>query len=183
MRKISAFAFFLILCTACDAQAAEKPSEIATIIRANTPYGEGQLRRLMMTIYDADLWTDAESWSWQKPFAVTLHYHMSLDGSDLSARSIQEIIRQSSLSDAQKTNYTGQLNALLPDVQKGDEITALFIPNKETRVFHNGQPTGVIQDQLFAKLFLSIWLGEKTSEPTLRQQLLALSSHDTRNIQ
>ena len=174
MPRLSALIVILLLLTFASAGAAEKPRELDGVIHADQPYGKGQLRRFFMTIYDADLWTDAVPWSWQKIFALTLHYHMPFEGRDLSSVSLEKMNDLSLLTDRQLVVYAEQLK-VFDDVQKGDEITALYLPDQGIRFFHNGHLTGQIRDRAVAKLFLSIWLDEKTAEPVLRQQLLALS--------
>jgi len=173
MRK-DLMALALFLC-ASTAHAAEKPAELQSVIQAQTPYGSGLYTVMLLDVYEAQLWTDAPRWSWNVPFALTLNYHMNIDGSDLSQKSIDEINAQSSLSPQQLKDYKAQLAPLFPDVRQGDEITALYKPRHGIAFYHNGTYTGAISDPLLAKRFLSIWLAEKTSAPDLRQSLLALA--------
>jgi hypothetical protein len=47
------------------------------------------------------------------------------------------------------------------------------VPGVATRYFVNGKFTGEIRDAEFTRLFFGIWLSPRTSEPRLRQALLA----------
>jgi hypothetical protein len=161
----------LLLCSA-PALAAEKPPEIASVIHASQPYGEGTYSWMMIKAYDAILWTDAETWSMQSPFALVLHYRMHFTSKQLADRSIDEMRHIQPLSDAEAADYRAQLTRLFPDVKDGDAITALYIPHQGAQMFYNGKATGRITDDAFAQRFLNIWLSEKTSAPDLRKQLV-----------
>ena len=47
------------------------------------------------------------------------------------------------------------------------------MPGVGTRFFFNGSLRGEVADADFTRLFFGIWLSPKTSEPRLREQLLA----------
>jgi len=47
------------------------------------------------------------------------------------------------------------------------------LPGQGTRFFLNGSLRGEVADADFTRLFFGIWLSPKTSEPRLREQLLA----------
>jgi len=60
-----------------------------------------------------------------------------------------------------------------PAVKTGDRISGVNRPGVGAQFLTNGQPTGDIRDVEFARLFFGIWLLPDTSEPRLRQALLA----------
>ena len=62
---------------------------------------------------------------------------------------------------------------VIPDVRKGDRIMALHRPGSGAAFWVNGKASGEIVDAEFARLFFAIWLSPRTSEPQLRQALLA----------
>lgn len=169
MRKII-FAVLLMLAPA--SAYAEKPAEVAPYIKADLPYGEASLSKFMFHIYDASLWTDASLWSMEKPFALRLKYGMNFKGKNLAERSVDEMNSQARLTPSQEKDYYKQLALLFPDVRKGDTITAIYLPAKGTRLYHNGAYKGSITDTEFSKRFICIWMSDKTSEPKVRKQLL-----------
>ena len=65
------------------------------------------------------------------------------------------------------------LTAIFPDVTAGTRLTGFSDFQGYTQFFHNEEAVGAIQDAEFTRRFFAIWLGEDTSEPGLRQQLLA----------
>jgi hypothetical protein len=151
---------------------AEKPTEIGAYIKSDQPYGEASLNKLVFHVYDASLWTDADPWSMGKPFALRLKYGMDFKGKNLAERSIDEMNDQSPLSKTQEEDYYKRLATLFPDVKKGDTITAVYLPAKGTRLYHNGAYKGSITDTDFSRRFIGIWMSEKTSEPKVRKRLL-----------
>ena len=130
-------------------------------MHAATPYGHATYRAFMMTIYDADLWTDATTWTWDKPFALTLTYRMAFDTDEMIDKSIDEMNSAAEGGDeaaAHEGEFRKILAALMPSVADGDRVTALYIPQKSLTFFHNGQETGSTHNLLFTRHFLSIWL-------------------------
>jgi len=152
--------------------ASQKPKAIENVIQADTPYGEGTLRKLLFYVYDASLWTDEEEWSMDSTYALCLKYRMNFDAVDLVDRSIEEMNQQEKLNAEQQALYKELLARVFPNVLKGDTITALYNPKKGVQFYHNDKPTGIIADKNVAKRFLSIWLSPKTSEPELRKELV-----------
>jgi len=150
------------------------PPEIADVIHAEKPYGEGHMNFLFIKAYNARLWTDAATWSMDTPFAMEITYGMGFDTSDLTERTIKEMKNvDPQLSDAEVAKLTPQLNKVYPAVKSGDRLTALYLPGKPIAFSHNGTPTGSI-DVGYAKDFFGLWLLPTTSSPSLRDKLLRL---------
>jgi len=157
--------------------ATAKPAEIAKIVRAPEPYGEGSLRFLLLAAYDAALWTDAAQWSMQSPFALSLTYHFSFSADEIVNRSLEEMQHDNpELSATTLARYRALMATLFPGVKSGDEITGLYTPDGTLRVFRDGQETGQVRDPAFAQAFFGIWLSPQTSEPRLRAKLLKLGA-------
>jgi hypothetical protein len=151
------------------------PAEIAGVIHADAPYGKGSYGAVIITAYDAELWTDAAAWSMDAPFALTLHYHMGFSTDDFVSRGIGEMKHvDPSLDDATLKRFGAAMTKTFPPVKDGDTTTALYQPGQPVKVFHNGAPTGEIADKDFAAPFFGIWLSPKSSAPSLRAQLLRL---------
>lgn len=138
--------------------------------------GEGQMRFLGLRIYDARLWVtpgfQADAFG-AHPLALELTYHRAFTGAAIARRSIEEIQRQTALAPAQAERWQQQLATLLPDVQPGDRLTGLYLPQQGMRLWRGSQALGAIGDAELACLFFGIWLSPRTSEPGLRSALLA----------
>jgi len=171
-RKIALFALALFV-AAIPAHAA--PPEIATVIKSEKPYGEGHMNFLFIKAYNARLWTDAPSWSIDTPFAMEITYGMGFDTDDLVERTIKEMKTvDPQISDVEVARLTPELNKVYPPVKSGDRLVALYVPGKPVMFSHNGEPTGSIAGENFAKDFFGIWLSPNTSAPSLRKDLLRL---------
>ena len=138
--------------------------------------GTARLRFWGLDIYQARLWVRP---GFQAPdfarhtFALELDYLRTFTRTEIATRSIEEMRRISRFSDARAEEWQGALRAALPDVKKGDSITGLHLPGTGVRFLLNGRPYGEVRDPEFAPLFFGIWLSPATSEPALRQSLLA----------
>lgn len=67
----------------------------------------------------------------------------------------------------------GEIFATVPEMKKGDHVTADWIPGTGGVFQHNGKKLGdTINDQLFYTIFLKIWLGDNPADAKLKQALL-----------
>ena len=138
--------------------------------------GQGQMRFLGLRIYDARLWVEprfeAQAFA-AYPLALELTYHRAFRGEAIAQRSVQEIQRQRTLSSEEAKRWTAALAQWLPDVQAGDTLTGVYLPGQGMQLWRGSQDLGVLPDPELARHFFGIWLSEQTSEPSLRQALLA----------
>lgn len=138
--------------------------------------GQGLLRVWGFEVYRVRLWVgpgfDANDHA-AAPLALELEYLRDFEGSAIARRSIQEIRRQQPLTEDQARRWQRALEEVLPNVKAGDALTGLYRPGAAA-VFMQGQRVlGEVTDPLFARLFFGIWLSPATSEPALREALLA----------
>jgi hypothetical protein len=156
-----------------QATAANLPETAALKGAAPTPYA--RLRVWGFEVYDARLWTvpgfSAAQYE-QQPFALELNYLRKLDGSAIASRSIEEMRRVGSFTEAQEKSWLQAMRQMFPNVDRQDRITGVNWPGKGAEFWFNGQRLGGVQDPAFARLFFGIWLSERTSEPKMRLQLL-----------
>jgi len=137
-----------------------------------TIIGEGTLKVFFMEIYDLRLITDSPTFSWQNKFKLDFIYTRDLKKESVIKSSIKELRRQSSVSESDMESWQGYLEQSIKPVQEGTHATVLWNPEGHI-IFHyeNSDPI-TIKDEGFARAFLNIWLGEETSQPKLRNQLL-----------
>ncbi len=130
-------------------------------------------------VYQASLWVepgfDAAALPRQR-YALELHYRRDFKGRDIAQRSIAEMRRVGSFSEAQAQAWLQAMVAVFPDVSTGDRLTGVNLPGRGAQFYANGKPTGEIADPEFARLFFGIWLSEQTSAPGLRLALLGQSA-------
>lgn len=142
------------------------------------PLGQGELRFLGLKIYNARLYAEqpaalqSSKALYGQPFALRLTYARSLKGLDIAKRSEKEMTRLMGRDLPQP--WADALQRLFPDVQAGDEITGIHLPQKGARFYLNGRLIGTLENPELAQSFFDIWLSERTREPALRAALLGL---------
>ena len=150
--------------------------ELQDVLPQNRMVGKSRLRVWGFQVYDARLWVapgfkagDLAASS----FALELDYLRAFDAIDVAERSILEMRRSATITDAQAKAWTAQMLRVIPDVKKRDRIMGVNKPGVGALYLVNGKPSGEIRDPEFARLFFGIWLSPRTSEPELRSALLA----------
>ena len=138
--------------------------------------GEGRLKYLFWSVFDAALYAPGGVWSADEPFALSLSYLRDLKGSSIVEASIDEMRKQEMTDDSTLERWRAEMVGIFQDVD--DQTTLIGIVNEEGHAlfFRNGEPAGVIADAEFSRRFFNIWLGENTSDPRLRAQLIGRAS-------
>lgn len=156
--------------------AATPPPEVRKELPNARLQGSGRLTFMLFHVYDARLWTgpgfDALNFA-EEPLALELRYARGFGNDDIAERSIQEMRRSANIEPETATRWIAAMKQAFPDVAEGDQTTGVQVPGVATRFFVNGRFTGEIRDAEFTRLFFGIWLSPRTSEPKLRQALLA----------
>ncbi len=138
--------------------------------------GKARLTVWGFQVYDARLWAPggfvAGNYA-THPLALELAYLRGFEAVDVAERSLQEMRRSTPISDARAAQWTAEMLRVIPDVRKGDRILGVHRPGVGAAFWINGKAGGEIRDAEFAKLFFGIWLSPRTSEPRLREALLA----------
>lgn len=137
--------------------------------------GSGTLSFALWEVYDATLYAPDGKWDAHNPYALSIHYFMDIDGSDIAERSVEEMQKQGFSDTAKLKLWHEQMRRIFPDVKDGTVLTAVFIPNKSTHFYAGSKHIGSVEGNEFGIHFFNIWLSEKTSEPALRKKLLGLS--------
>ena len=92
-----------------------------------------RLRVWGFEVYDARLWTPVgfrHGQYTQFPFALELQYLRKLEGAAIASRSIDEMRRVGSFSDAQAQSWGGAMRELFPDVRQGERITGINLQDQ-----------------------------------------------------
>jgi len=160
--------------TQAETEGATKPFPPDDALRAARRQGQGRFRWFGLTIYDAELLTAQplrdDQWP-QQTFGLRLTYARALRGAEIAKSSLQEMEKLGIVPAAQRDAWLQRMTALFPDVNPGDAITGVNLPNRGIRFWRTDRPLGTVDDPAFARAFFSIWLDPKTTAPELRKSL------------
>ena len=160
------------------APASASPLAATTPLAGTRMAGEGVLRFLGFEIYRARLWVppgfDPDIFT-PHPLPLELPYQRIFTAEAIAKRSIEEMRRVGSFTPQQATGWQQALQAALPDVKPGDRLLGLYQPGAGAVFKMGGRVVGEVPDAEFSRLFFGIWLSPQTSEPALRQQLIAMT--------
>jgi hypothetical protein len=152
-----------------------KPAELQGVVQAREPYGRSSLTWLFLKAYDVTLWTDAPTWSMDTTFALSIQYNMSFSSEELVERTLSEMKKVApTLTDRQLEQFAKPLGQLMPAVKSGDRLSAVHVPGRPVQFFLNGRGTGQMEADGFAAPIFGIWLSPRSSEPSIREDLLRL---------
>lgn len=145
--------------------------------------GQGTLRALGFTIYDAALFAlsdfDPARYA-QHPLVLEILYRRSFAGTDIADYSLKEMRRAGDIDDATAQRWVQFMHRAFPDVRAGDRLTGQWLPARATSRFAaNDGPSVELADAQFGPRFFGIWLAPRTPRPDMREQLLGLRSSST----
>ena len=136
--------------------------------------GEAKLRVLFWDVYNSSLYSRTGQYQADTfPQALKIHYLRDIDAKDLLDRT-QDEWEKLGIEKATFSPWIPLLNAIFPDIKKGDTLLLNVNKNQQSEFFFNGKTVGKISDQAFGKSFLRIWLDEKSSYPKVRNKLIGL---------
>ena len=156
--------------------AASAPPAVRAVVPEARAAGHGQLSWFGLRAYEARLWVEPgfrQGRFEEHAFALELTYAMEFGAAQIARRSLEEMRRGGPLADADALRWEAALRMVLPDVRPGDRITGIHSPGRGALFLFNGRSIGAIEDPAFARLFFGIWLAPGTSQPRLREALLA----------
>lgn len=160
----------------CLITASAQPAEPGAPLPGVSLAGQGTLRFLGFEIYRARLWLSPgfqpDDYAAQ-PLALELAYQRDFTTQAIAQRSIEEMRRVGPFTAQQATRWQQSLQAALPDIKAGDRLIGLYQPGTGAVFQMRGRTVGEVADPEFARLFFGIWLSPQTSEPRLREALLA----------
>ncbi|AXR04213.1 chalcone isomerase family protein [Pseudoalteromonas piscicida] len=129
---------------------------------------------LFWDVYDASLYAPQGAYSQDQPFVLALHYLRALDGKEIAKRSLKEMEKQGFNNSSKGERWLTKMVQIFPDVSKGTLLFGVRTPDGYTQFYEDEKLIGEVNDPEFTTRFFNIWLGEKTSEPTMRAELLGL---------
>jgi Chalcone isomerase-like len=138
--------------------------------------GQSLFRWWGLEVYRATLYGDA---SFDPPrferqrFGLELEYLRNFSGRDITQRSLDEMQGIAPLDPAQASAWRDAMLKAFPDVRPGDRLLGVHEPERGARFYVNGRLQGVVDDPVFSARFFGIWLSPRTSQPRLREALIA----------
>ena len=154
------------------APARTDPGVVARYVPLAEMVGESRLDFLFWDIYDARLYAPGGRWRLTAPYALSITYLRSLKGADIADRSAEEISRLGFGDEARLEEWRREMTAIFPDVEEGTVLTGVRDVSRKTLFYKHDMRIGTIEDPAFADWFFGIWLNERTSEPSMRRELL-----------
>lgn len=135
--------------------------------------GRSSLRVMVFKVFDSALFTQSGEWQDStKSFRYELTYARTIAGAVLASQTTKEW-EHLGFTDERQSGWVEYLEAIWPDVSKGDTITFDVDDVGISRFYFNGEWLGVVEDPDFAPTFIAIWLSPETSRPAHREGLLA----------
>lgn len=155
--------------------------DAAPIVRQTIPQarmqGAGELRMYGFHLYDARLYVGPTGLSSKeltaRPFALDIEYARAFKGTSMAQRGREQMDDLKVASKAQTLAWEHELDKIFPDVQAGDHVIGIFVPEHGTTFYADDRVIGTIPGDDFARAFFSIWFDPKTAAPGLRNELLA----------
>ncbi len=169
MRRLVLSAITLVALGATPALA--RPAEVMRALPEAERVGAAQFRVLAQPVFDAELWSEAEAFSWDRPFALALTYRRALSGDALARRSIDEIAQRQGVSRASLAPLETQLSACFEDVRPGDRITGVSTGADTARFFYNNNAACTVRWPGFRRAFFGVWLDGQGARRSFSERL------------
>jgi hypothetical protein len=109
----------------------------------------------------------------QQRFSLELEYRRAFEGNDIARRSLDEMQGLAPLTPAQSRDWLERMRRVFPDVQPGDRLLGVHEPGAGARFYLNGRLLDAVDDPGFSARFFAIWLSPQTSQPRMRDALIA----------
>lgn len=133
--------------------------------------GKGRLTYLGFKVFDAELYAPNGAYSPQKPFALKLTYLRNFKGKAIADQSAKEMKKLGGISDRQLTSWTQQMQAIFPNVRRGQSISGVRTASGSADFYLGNRKLGTIRDPAFTRSFFAIWLGNSSRNQQLRARL------------
>ena len=134
--------------------------------------GQGTLKVLFFEVYDIRLLSDSRSFSWENKFQLEFEYRRTITKERVIDSSLKELKRQQNVTEQNLEEWKTYLEAAIQPLQEGSKTTIQWNPQGTITFQNEGVKSVTIKDESFARSYINIWLGEETSQPNLRNQLL-----------
>tara|TARA_B100000900_G_scaffold324890_2_gene284597 strand:- start:63 stop:587 length:525 start_codon:yes stop_codon:yes gene_type:complete len=165
--KIIFFLTVVVFCACAHASNTWRDNFTSTFL-----IGKGTLKVFVWELYDLTLFSESESFSSKNRFVLEFDYKRKLKKSEVIKASIKEMRRQKGVSNEDIAEWQKYLEQGIETVEQGTKAAVEWLPEGKIVFYHEAKDPIIINDELFARSFINIWLGRETSAPGLRQAIL-----------
>ncbi|WP_120346050.1 chalcone isomerase family protein [Paraburkholderia fungorum] len=136
--------------------------------------GEGDFSVFGFRLYRAQMWSERVPIDYEERFALHIVYVRGIKRERFVDTGMNEIKRLASAPIPADTlaRWRADMMQAFVDVSPGDQLSAVYLPDKGVRFYAGDRMTGEFDDPAFARAFFGIWLDPSTRAPALRKQLL-----------
>lgn len=144
--------------------------------------GSGVRCKFFIDLYVGSLFTAETSQDPQaiinseEPTAVRLNITSNVITSEKMKRGMREGFELATRNQENKleTKINDFITTFEEPIQKGDQFTLLSVPGEGLISYKNGQFLSITSGEDFRKIVLSIWLGNKPTDKSLKKDMLGL---------
>ena len=165
--------FFPIL-TSLIVLIASQPHGEAQHWRGQMPelVGQGTLSVLFLDIYLLKLYSQDGTFSLNRDFVLEFTYKRHVSKDVIIEASLDEMKKAGGADEAQLASWRDKLDSALIDMEADETASVIFLEEGIITFVSPNNPAVSFQDPSFRNSFALIWLGDKTSHPSLRKKLL-----------
>jgi len=107
------------------------------------------------------------------PKRLEIEYYVSVDRDRLIRMAEDSLNTQFSKAELQPfSREIGEFHKLYRDVGKSDRYAMTYHPDRGLTLELNGEKLGSVPGALFARTYLSIWLGDNPVSPSMKRKLM-----------
>lgn len=125
--------------------------------------GEAAYSVPSVRLFNAELYADGGTFSWERPFAISLTYDRSARASTLINRSIREMSSRGGGNAQALAPLRTQLERCFTNVSQGDRFTGVSTGPETAVFYHNGAQRCEVRWPNFRRHFFGIWLAGRGS--------------------
>ena len=136
--------------------------------------GSTRFRVAFWNVYDIALYAESAPYNAIPPYALEISYLRSISKEELVDRSIELIEAQGFDDMLRLDTWQQRMLEVFPDVERGTVLTGIYTSEGQSVFYMDGLHLGTTEDPDFGQYFFDIWLGEDTSEPRMRRDLIGI---------
>lgn len=137
--------------------------------------GKGSLKVFVWDIYDVQLFSSKKPFSKKNSLILFFDYKRNLSKQKIIKRSLLEIERQNVADENTILRWASFLDSCIKSAQEGSKPYVHWKSEGIITFFYGNTETCSVVDKQFSRAFIDIWLGETTSRPELRKELLGIN--------
>lgn len=170
--KVVLICYMFLLYSAANATTKNVDENLFKIKNELSLVGTAKFKFLFWDIYVSELYTKSGSYSDNEAkLLLEIKYLRDIKSKDLLNKTVDQW-KHLGIDESEYKNYVQQLSVIWPDIKVGDEL-AFYTRDEQSHFYLNQNHIGSISSNKFGEIFKDIWLSESTSQPKLRETLLA----------